>query len=168
MTYLLRRLLYASMGAVLLLALLCVFPLASASPAQATSLDQSSSQSALVSTNYTFYGSNHSWMLTATNDWYQHQGNWCGIANIRAIQIYDWLYYNGKSPGWDNSQEAIHNRLNSYSSPWGHGPGGYVQSDISSDFGTDPHSIGVARCASSLSERKSAHGPDSEHLVSAR
>src|ERR1700693_1588354 len=133
MTYLLRRLLYASTGAVLLLALLCVFPLDRASPVQATSLDRSSSQSARVLPNcspcYTFYGSNHSWMLTATNDWYQHQGNWCGIANIRVIQVYDWLYYNGKSPGWDNSQEAIHNRLNSYSSPWGHGPGGYVQSD---------------------------------------
>jgi hypothetical protein len=80
-------------------------------------------------------------MLKATNDWYQHQGNWCGIANIRAIQVYDWLYYNGGSPQWDNSQEAIHNRLNSYSSPWGHGPGGYVFSDIAADGGTDPHSI---------------------------
>jgi hypothetical protein len=80
-------------------------------------------------------------MLTATNDWYQHHGNWCGIANIRAIQVYDWLYYDGKAPGWDNSQEAIYSRLNSYSSPWGHGPGGYVYSDIAADGGTDPHSI---------------------------
>ena len=80
-------------------------------------------------------------MYIATNDWYQHRGNWCGIANIRAIQVYDWLYYDGKSPAWDNSQEAIHNRLNSYSSPWGHGPGGYVLADISGDFGTDPHAI---------------------------
>ena len=72
-------------------------------------------------------------MYTATNDWYQHQGNWCGIANIRAIQVYDWLYYNGRAPAWDNSQEAIHNRLNSYSSPWGSG-GGYVLSNISRDF----------------------------------
>ena len=79
-------------------------------------------------------------MYTATNDWYQHQGNWCGIANIRAIQVYDWLYYNGRAPAWDNSQEAIHNRLNSYSSPWGSG-GGYVWSNISRDFGTDPHAI---------------------------
>jgi hypothetical protein len=80
-------------------------------------------------------------MLTATNDWYQHHGNWCGIANIRAIQVYDWLYYDGKAPGWDNSQEAIYSRLNSYSSPWGHGSGGYVYSDIAADGGTDPHSI---------------------------
>jgi hypothetical protein len=79
-------------------------------------------------------------MYAATNDWYQHQGNWCGIANIRAIQVYDWLYYNGKAPAWDNSQEAIHNRLNAYSSPWGSG-GGYVLSNISRDFGTDPHAI---------------------------
>ena len=86
---------------------------------------------------YYFYGSNHSWMLKATNDWYQHQGNWCGIANIRAIQVYDWLYYNGGPPKWDNSQEAIHDRLNSYLSPWGHGPGGYVLSDIAADGGTD-------------------------------
>src|SRR5213080_1729246 len=55
---------------------------------------------------YYFYGSNHSWMYTATNDWYQHQGNWCGIANIRAIQVYDWLYYgnhggSSKTPQWD-------------------------------------------------------------------
>src|SRR5579883_1232471 len=68
-------------------------------------------QAQLTPSSYTFYGSNHSWMLTATSDWYQHQGNWCGIANIRAIQVYDWLYYDGKAPGWDNSQEAIHNRL---------------------------------------------------------
>jgi hypothetical protein len=79
-------------------------------------------------------------MYTATNDWYQHQGNWCGIANIRAIQVYDWLYYNGGAPKWDNSQEAIHNRLNSTTSPWGAG-GGYVKTNISRDFGTDPRAI---------------------------
>jgi hypothetical protein len=89
---------------------------------------------------YKFYGSNSSWMYTATGDWYQQQGNWCGIASIRAIQRYDWIYYNGGSPKWDNSQSAIHNRLNSYSSPWGSG-GGYVTSNISKDFGTDPHSV---------------------------
>jgi hypothetical protein len=37
---------------------------------------------------YYFYGSTHDWMYTATNDWYQHQGNWYGIANVRAIQVY--------------------------------------------------------------------------------
>src|SRR5579875_2372913 len=34
-----------------------------------------------------FYGSNQSWMLTATSDWYQHKDFWCGISNIHAIQI---------------------------------------------------------------------------------
>src|SRR5437667_1929834 len=87
-----------------------------------------------------FFGSSHSWMYTATNDWYQHQGNWCGIANIRAIQIYDWLQYNRSSPPRDNSQETIHNRLNAATSPWGAG-GGYVSTNISRDFGTDPHAI---------------------------
>jgi len=89
---------------------------------------------------YNFYGSNGNWMYTATSDWYQQQGNWCGIASIRAIQVYDWLYYNRGKPQWDNSQSAIHNRLNSYTSPWGPG-GGYVTSDISRDFGTDPHAV---------------------------
>ena len=88
----------------------------------------------------TFFGSKHSWMYTATNDWYQQQGNWCGVASIRAIQVYDWLYYNGGNPQWDNSQTGVYDRLNSYTSPWGRG-GGYVTSDISGDFGTDPHSV---------------------------
>lgn len=68
-------------------------------------------------------------MYTATSDWYQQQGNWCEVASIRAIQVYDWLYYNRGNPQWDNSQTAIYNRLNSYTSPWGPG-GGYVTSDI--------------------------------------
>jgi len=75
-------------------------------------------------------------MYTATNHWPQENpNNWCGIASIQAIQVYDWLYYDGGNPRWDNSQDAIHNRLNTYSSPWGSG-GGYVTSDISGDFGT--------------------------------
>jgi hypothetical protein len=89
---------------------------------------------------YHFYGSKHNWMYQATGDWYQQEGNWCGIASIRAIQRYDWLYYDGGNPQWDNSQGLIYNRLNSYTSPWGSG-GGYVTSDISGDFGTDPHSV---------------------------
>jgi hypothetical protein len=105
-----------------------------------SSAHAAATQSITKQTSYKFYGSNYSWMYTATGDWYQQQGNWCGIASIRAIQRYDWLYYDGKSPQWDNSQSAIHNRLNSYSSPWGSG-GGYVFSDISRDFGTDPHSV---------------------------
>jgi hypothetical protein len=89
---------------------------------------------------YHFYGSNQSWMYSATNDWYQHKGNWCGIANIRTIQVYDWLYYNGSAPKLDNSQEAIYSRLNSNTSPWGSG-NGYVRANISRDFGTDPRAI---------------------------
>lgn len=90
----------------------------------------------------TFFGANHGWMLTATQDWYQHGDYWCGIANIHAIQIYDWLYYNHGRPGWDNSQEAIYARLDTSGaiSPWGYG-GGYVLANISRDTGTDPRAI---------------------------
>ena len=140
-----RRLFSVLVGVILVVVVFQLMNLASGAGVQSVVVAASSTaEGATVpatTTSYSFYGSNHSWMYTATNDWYQHQGNWCGIANIRTIQVYDWLYYDGKSPGWDNSQEAIYSRLNSYSSPWGHGPGGYVQSDISGDFGTDPHSI---------------------------
>ncbi len=123
-------------GVMIVLALVQVFYAGGIIPVRATSAQLTAPQ-----TKYHFYGSNHSWMYTATGDWYQQQGNWCGIASIRAIQRYDWLYYNGGNPQWDNSQSAIYSRLNSYSSPWGSGNGGYVQSDISGDFGTDPHSV---------------------------
>jgi len=93
----------------------------------------------------TFYGSYRPWMLTATSDWYQHRDFWCGIANIHAIQTYDWLSYNGAVPTRDNSQEAIYARLNDTNasgvvSPWGYG-GGYVKADISRDTGTDPRAL---------------------------
>ena len=90
-----------------------------------------------------FYGSYRPWMLTATSDWYQHRDFWCGIANIHAIQTYDWLSYNGTVPTLDNSQEAIYARLNDTHtsvSPWGYG-GGYVKADISHDTGTDPRAL---------------------------
>src|SRR5438874_281118 len=145
MTFVQRRLFSILVGIAIALALIQLLNLSGGSQAQATprGLGRPEVQMELPNCSpcYYFYGSNHSWMVTATGDWYQHQGNWCGIANIRAIQRYDWLYYNGGSPQWDNSQEAIHTRLDSYTSPWGHGPGGYVQSDISADGGTDPHSI---------------------------
>ena len=140
MTYLSRRFASVIVSVVLALALSQLLQLNGGLSAQAKASNPPIQLSPLCSPCYSFYGSNHSWMYTATNDWYQHQGNWCGIANIRAIQVYDWLYYNGRAPAWDNSQEAIHNRLNSYSSPWGSG-GGYVRSNISRDFGTDPHAI---------------------------
>lgn len=141
MTYLSRRLVFVVVSVALVLALSQLFSLDGGSPVQAAARSPATQLAPNCAPCYSFYGSNHSRMYIATNDWYQHQGNWCGIANIRAIQVYDWLYYNGKSPAWDNSQEAIHNRLNSYSSPWGHGPGGYVLANISGDFGTDPHAI---------------------------
>src|SRR5437660_309233 len=144
MTALQRRLFSVMLGAVLALLIGQLLNLNGNVQAHTTSLYSRNTQNIpTISFSYYFYGSNHSWMYTATNDWYQHQGNWCGIANVRAIQVYDWLYYNGKSPQWDNSQEAIHNRLNSITSPWGAG-GGYVKTNISRDFGTDPHAIAFA------------------------
>lgn len=101
--------------------------------------------SAGISCTPTFYGSYQPWMLSATSDWYQHRDFWCGISNIHAIQVYDWLTYNGGQPPQDNSQEAIYARLNDTHtsgviSPWGYG-GGYVKSDISRDTGTDPRAL---------------------------
>jgi hypothetical protein len=97
---------------------------------------------------YTYYGSVRSWMSTATSDWFEQQPTWCGVASIRAIQRYDWIYYGGSNgtsttPGWDNSQTAIFNTLKTTGqSPWGRGSGGSgLASNISGDYGTDPHSI---------------------------
>lgn len=97
---------------------------------------------------YSFYGSNTGWMQTATSDWYEQNDNWCGVASVRAIQRYDWIYWgnsggNSTTPGWDNSQSAIFSRLqNSGQSIWGRGSGGdNLASNISGDFGTDPHSL---------------------------
>src|SRR2546429_9420223 len=96
-----RRLFSRLVSVLLALTLVQLLQLSMNLPAQAATSQLSSgalTQAGLTPNSYTFYGSNHCWMLTATNDWYQHQGNWCGIANIRAIQVYDWLYYNGKAP----------------------------------------------------------------------
>ncbi len=61
--------------------------------AQASSQIQGNPQTQHASPNcspcYYFYGSNLSWMSTATSDWFQKYGNWCGVANVRAIQRYD-------------------------------------------------------------------------------
>ncbi|HVB62433.1 MAG TPA: hypothetical protein VNE61_14650 [Ktedonobacteraceae bacterium] len=117
----------ALVGFVLLLALFPLFNSGSGSVAQAASIDDTGVQTQQVPHCYPcyhFYGSNYSWMYTATNHWPQENpNNWCGIASIQAIQVYDWLYYDGGNPQWDNSQDAIHNRLNTYSSPWGSGGG---------------------------------------------
>ncbi|MGH2486934.1 MAG: hypothetical protein ACRDHE_13065, partial [Ktedonobacterales bacterium] len=84
-------------------------------------------------------------------DFQEHQGNWCGIANIWAIALYDWKKYNGGVPP-DDSQESIEAKLNSAgdTSPWGravsgsgsqHGPGPYLTADIAADGGTDPFAV---------------------------
>ena len=146
MIFLQRRLFFALVGVILALVLVQSLQFDSgtrvraATSANLTTGNQSQTSTPNCYPCYSFYGSYGPWMYTATNDWYQQQGNWCGVASIRAIQVYDWLYYDGGNPQWDNSQSAIHNRLNSYTSPWGPG-GGYVSSDISRDFGTDPHSV---------------------------
>ncbi len=138
MTITLQKLLAIFMGTVLALALLLV---CSQSTVHAASSDLASSNcKSPCAAASTFYGSNKAWMKTATSDWWEQQDTWCGIANIRAIQRYDWLYYNGGSPKWDNSQQAIFNRLNGNTSPWGAGGGG-VRANISRDFGTDPRAI---------------------------
>ena len=98
MTYLSRRFASVVVSVVLVLALSQLLQLNGGLSAQAKAGNPSVQLSPICSPCYSFYGSNHSWMYTATNDWYQHQGNWCGIANIRAIQVYDWLYYNGRAP----------------------------------------------------------------------
>jgi hypothetical protein len=140
MLFLQRRLFAILLGVALALLFVQLLDLNHSLALQAMPTHASSASTGQSATTYTFYGSNHSWMYAATSDWYQHRGNWCGIANIRAIQVYDWLYYNGHSPQWDNSQEAIYTRLNATSSPWGSG-NGYVREDISRDVGTDPHAI---------------------------
>ncbi len=87
MTYLSRRFASVVVSVVLVLALSQLLQLNGGLSAQAKAGNPSVQLSPICSPCYSFYGSNHSWMYTATNDWYQHQGNWCGIANIRAIQV---------------------------------------------------------------------------------
>src|SRR6266480_4290542 len=140
MTYLSRRFASVIVSVVLALALSQLLQLNGGLSAQAKASNPPVQLSPICSPCYSFYGSNHSWMYTATNDWYQHQGNWCGIAKIRAVQVYDWLYYNGRAPQWDTYQDAIHHALNSITSPWAP-EGRYVQPTLSHDFGTDPHAL---------------------------
>lgn len=93
-----------------------------------------------------FYGANPNWMATATNDWPQDYGNWCGIADVSAIKRYDWINYNGTDPG--GSQNAVYNRMISSAgispwgtantNPWGVANAPYVSADIAADSGEDP------------------------------
>src|SRR5579859_3716332 len=104
--------------------------------------------------NDLFYGANQSWMSTAISKsaWPQKQGNWCGVANIIAINWYDQIKTFGTnvSPTWQ-TQQSISNLLNTQSaiSPWGQAT--RVDSthpafvaDIAADGGTDPRSIAWA------------------------
>lgn len=120
----------------------------SPSVAHAASNSQQQAQHPNCYPCYSFYGSNTGWMQTATSDWFEQNDNWCGVASVRAIQRYDWIYWgntggNSTTPGWDNSQSAIFSRLQtSGQSIWGRGSGGdNLVSNISGDFGTDPHSL---------------------------
>jgi hypothetical protein len=144
MAFVQRRLLSVLVGVVLAILLIGGGLQAQASP-HSQAIPQTENASPHCNPCYSFYGSSLSWMSTATSDWFQQNDNWCGVASVRAIQRYDWLYYsNGNSgPGWDDSQTAIYNRMNSATSPWGSG-GGYVAEDISRDFGSDPHAIAYA------------------------
>ena len=90
----------------------------------------------------TFYGTNSTWMKSATADWAQKANNWCGIANIEAIRRYDYKKYNGSNDTY--SQQSIANDLNNSSiaiSAWGHPSGSIFLANISKDAGTDPRAI---------------------------
>lgn len=96
-----------------------------------------------------FYGADPVTMSTATNDWPQKEGNWCGVADVSAIERYDWIKYNGTDPGASGqNQYTVHDRMNSsaaispwgtsYSNPWGVSGAPYVNADIAGDSGEDP------------------------------
>jgi hypothetical protein len=71
--------------------------------------------------------------------------NYCGVANIQAIDRYDWIKSGGSDPKL--SQQSIVNILNSSSavSPWGAAQTTFnppaFKADIAGDTGTDPRSI---------------------------
>lgn len=98
----------------------------------------------------TYYGANNSWLQTATDSWPQAELNWCGIADIQAVELYDYIRATGGTGSAPYpTQASIYNLLNSSSavSPWGRathgdgGPGPYVAADIAADGGTDPRSM---------------------------
>ncbi|MGH7868923.1 MAG: hypothetical protein ACREP9_15130, partial [Candidatus Dormibacteraceae bacterium] len=100
----------------------------------------------------TFYGTTLSWMVTATDDWYEHQSNWCGIANVTAMERYDWIKAAQNYNPTYKTQESVAALLNSSSaiSPWGQaraldgGPGPAFKADIAADGGTDPRALAWA------------------------
>lgn len=88
-----------------------------------------------------YYGSNYSWMQASFPSTGQLQGNWCGIANIQAIELYDFKKV-GSTPLY-TQQQQIANLLNSNNaiSPWGHPSKSIFKANISLDSGTDPRAI---------------------------
>lgn len=100
----------------------------------------------------TYYGANGSWLLTATDDWFEHQGNWCGIATVTAMERYDWIKASNNWNPTYKTQESVASLLNSSGavSPWGQaqpgdgGPGPAFKADIAADGGTDPRSLSWA------------------------
>lgn len=96
----------------------------------------------------TFYGANYSWMSSAISSagWPQQGGNWCGVASITAVELYDFIKAGGSAHY--PTQQSVANLLNSSAavSPWGRAnPGGSYHgafvADIATDGGTDPRSV---------------------------
>lgn len=105
-----------------------------------------------------FYTANDSEMATIVNwhdetnatnvtpwpNWPEQASNWCGIANIQAINAYAWWKQGQSGNNQYPDQFSVYNLLNSSSavSPWGASVrSGYVKANISGDAGTDPRSI---------------------------
>jgi hypothetical protein len=87
-----------------------------------------------------YWGADYNTMVTATNDWPQANGNWCGVADVDAIDRYDWLKTNGTDP--HPGQQGIANLMNNSSSPWGTAYSWFnppaFSADIAADSGADP------------------------------
>lgn len=120
---------------------------ASASNASPVSMDQVQPCNPPVCYGDLFYGTNQSWMSTAISKagWPQKVNNWCGIANIAAINWYDQIKTFGLNviPTYPN-QNSIDGLLRSPSavSPWGLASGNPAfTADIAGDGGTDPRAI---------------------------
>ncbi len=95
-----------------------------------------------VNTLNTALNSNHA-------NWPQKNGNWCGVANIAAINDYDYLINGIDNQNKYPDQYSVANMLNgtisgqpSPISPWGSISGTPAfKANISKDGGTDPRSI---------------------------
>lgn len=115
-------------------------------------------------TTVNYYGATYGQTLAATQYWPQSEDNWCGIANVQAIELFDWAKYGGGAGFAPYPSEAdIYTLMNSTGSggtvdaesPWGTAiketnpitglkQSAYVKADIADDGGTDPRSIAWA------------------------